>query len=137
MVPNVPQKIEKNVSHKVKRRALDATLSLVVDEDHELQDHINKTTSFEKNRRQRIYDQTGEVCIERMIRIQDRTLRQKKLNPVSDLNVTDAKSKNSLFKSPSKRKSVETFSTSIQRQSQKDLEMLRAVQAQQSNELLT
>ena len=56
MVPNLPQKMEKNVSHKVKRRALDATLSLVVDEDHELQDHINKTTSFEKNRRQRIYD---------------------------------------------------------------------------------
>ena len=67
--------MEKGVSHKVKRRALDATLSLVVDKDLELEDHINKTTTFEQNRRQRIYDQTGEVCIERMIRIQDRTRR--------------------------------------------------------------
>ena len=89
--------MEKGVSHKVKRRALDATLSLVVDKDLELEDHINKTTTFEQNRRQRIYDQTGEVCIERMIRIQDRTRRQKKLNPATDLNVTEVKSKNSLF----------------------------------------
>ena len=117
MIPGLPQKMGKVSSIKPKRRALDATLSLVVDGE-DMQDHIHTTNTFERDRRQRVYDQTGEVCIERVIRIQDRTLRQKKQNLAnSDLNVTETKSKSNFFRSAQKRSSVETFTTSIQRQS--------------------
>ena len=114
---------------KPRREKLNAQLSLHVDGEEYMQDEILQVNNFEQERRQQIYDTTGEVCIERMIRIQDRTRRAKKLNPESDYNVTETKSKRSLFKSNSKRASVATFETSLQLQSKKELQTLRTVQS--------
>ena len=60
---------------KPRREKLNAQLSLHVDGEEYKQDEILQVNNFEQERRQQIYDTTGEVCIERMIRIQDRTRR--------------------------------------------------------------
>ena len=60
---------------KPRREKLNAQLSLNVDGEEYMQDEIHQVNAFEQERRQQIYDTSGEVCIERMIRIQDRTRR--------------------------------------------------------------
>ena len=85
---------------------------MLVDGTEQMEDEIHQTNNFEQERRQQIYDKTGEVCIERMIRIQDRT-RNKRLNLDNDFNTTDTKSKRSFVKSNSKIASVDTFGTSL------------------------
>ena len=93
-----------------------------------MQDEIHQVNAFEQERRQQIYDTSGEVCIERMIRIQDRT-RNKRQNLESEFNSTGAKSKRSFHKSNSKIASVDTFETNLQIKGKKELEMLKTIRS--------